>query len=255
MGANAITNCSTLNQMRAGERVYKFAQAVPNSTAVFVAGMLTVFPQGTATVRPASASISTLSVFRESDRTGMVSAATAGASAQFRFEGTVYRPHAAGRGGFDVTMRVGASDAAAVADARCFYGFAAAVSTAQFANANPSTFFNILGIGADSKEANLSIMANAGTGVATKIALGAAFPANTLSVDLYEIRFSCLPGVLTTILYEITNQTTGAFVSGTLTATLPVAGVALEPTAWRNNGTTLLAVGVDLAQVTMIKFV
>lgn len=254
MAGNALLNCSTINAMRPGERVLRYAQAGAGGTALTLVAISAYGSTGTATARPGITSIAGATIFQEIDKVALVSVATSPAAAQFRLAGAVYRPHAAGRGGFDVTIRCGASDPAAVAGARCFYGFSGQVSAGAFANANPSTFTNLLGVGADAGEATLSIFTNAGAGTATKLALGAAFPANSLSVDFYAIRFFCPIGILDRVFYEITNQTTGATVAGSLLTNLPVAGTALEPTAWRNNGVTALAVAVDMAQVTIIKF-
>lgn len=257
LGGNAILNCPSIGALRLGERVQKFAQAVAGATTVATFGLAAVASVGTATARAARPDVNGTPIFIEAEKVGLVSALTAGAAAQFRFGGTVYRPTSAGRGGFDVTIRCGCSDAAAVAGARCFYGFAAGVTAAAFANANPSTFFNTLGVGADGGEANLSIISNGSSGTAVKIALGAAFPANTLSLDLYKIRFICdfsSTTIAANVTYEVTNQCTGAFATGILTTSLPTTGIGLEATAWRNNNATLAAVGVDISQVAIIKY-
>jgi hypothetical protein len=148
-----------------------------------------------------------------------------------------------GSGGWFWSVRLGSSDAASVAQARCFYGVRAA--TGAPANADPSSFVDMVCVGADSGEANLSIMHNDSAGTATKVALGANFPAHTLSLDFYEIQFLCLAGGAS-ILYHVRNLRTGNTASGTLSTNLPTPTTALTPTYYRNNGATALATSLDL---------
>ena len=138
-----------------------------------------------------------------------------------------------------------ASDPSTVANARCFIGM---VNTgAAVGNVNPSTLTHMVGIGADTGDANLQIMHNDGSGTATKVNLGSGFPANTLSADAYEAFFT-VANDGASIAYTVRNLCTGNTASGTISTDLPAAEKTLAPQLWRNNGTTALAVNIDVMQ-------
>ena len=169
-------------------------------------------------------------------KTGVTStAATAGSSAEYRDAGFQYFNFTAG---FKMSFKFSNSDAATVADARCFYG--CIPSNSATANVNPSTLLGIFGVGSDNSEANLSVMHNDGSGTATKIPLGANFPANTTKVDVYSAEFWVYPGT-TSLYYEITRLNTGHVATGKITTDLSTSG-SYAPHFWRNNGATALAV-------------
>jgi hypothetical protein len=186
-------------------------------------GLNTAAAVGTVTARtPAGTSL-----FTSTRRVGYVSAATAGASAEVRAAVALYwRGNAAELGGFHLIARFGLSSAAAVAGQRCFVGLAATV--AALPNADPSTIVDMVGVGNDSADTTLSIMHNDGAGVATRVALGANFPANTLSADLYELQLFCPPNS-GSIDYRVERVNTGQAASGTLATDLPTNAAFLCP--------------------------
>jgi hypothetical protein len=198
---------------------------------------------GTATARnPASTNL-----FASTKRIGYVSAATAGSSAEIAAtRGQYWRGNAAGLGGFHLIARFGLSSAAAVAGQRCFVGLAATV--AALPNADPSAIVDMVGVGNDSADTALQVMHNDGTGTATKVALGANFPANTLSADLYELQLFCAPNS-GSIDYRVERLNTGHVASGTLAADLPASGAFLCPHLWVNNGATAAACAIDLVSL------
>ncbi len=195
---------------------------------------------GTATARnPASTNL-----FTSTRRLGYVSAATAGATAGVRHNAlTFWRGNAAELGGFLFSCRFGISDAAAVADARMLIAMSA--TSGAFANANPSTLLNFIGIGCDNAQTTLRIMHNDGTGAATVIDLGANFPANTRNVDLFEATFYC-PSNAANVFYRVERLGTAFTAEGSITTDMPANTAFLSPQVWRNNGATALAVGVDV---------
>lgn len=196
---------------------------------------------GTRTTR----SMASTNMFTSTRRLGLVSAATAGATArQAGQTNVIWRGNAAGLGGFFFACRFGCSDAATVADARTFVGLCGSV----IGNVNPSTLLNMVGVGTDSGDANLSIMTNDAAGTATKVSLGANFPDHTLSTDMYELMLYAAPNA-SEISYQITRLNTGDVASGTLTTDLPTATQFMAPMVHRNNGTTALAVGIDFANL------
>lgn len=181
-------------------------------------------------------------------RVGYVSAATSGASCGTRHNALQWaRSTDAQLGGWTFSSRFMISDAAAVANARLFVGLTGKASGAVLANANPSTNVNLIGLGADSGDTTLSIMHNDEAGSATKIDLGSNFPSNTRNIDAFELVLTLNADL--TILYKVKNLTTGNIASGNLATNLPLAELQLlAPQHWRNNGSTALAVGLDVIE-------
>lgn len=210
-----------------------------NSAAPFTSfGIIAPTFTGTATQR----NVATISLFASLRRVGAVSAATAGnyarvtnGAAQF------WRGNVAGAGGFHAVFRFGCSDAAVVAGARTFVGMA----SAGVANVDPSLQANLIGVGSDGGDANLSMMANDGSGSATKIPLGVNFPDHTLSGDVYELTLYAPPNG-SFVSWEVWRINTGDVARGVFESDLPAATTMLMPQFVRSNNTTALAVGIDV---------
>ncbi len=144
-----------------------------------------------------------------------------------------------GSGGYCFTWRGGVNDAAAVANARWAVGVRAA--TAAVANADPSSFIDVVCIGADTGDTNLQLMHNDGSGTCTKTNLGSNFPANTIATDFFEIQIIKLPaGTLYVGIRNLTNQQ--ETITQITSANVPADATGLGFFYWRNNGTTALAV-------------
>jgi hypothetical protein len=217
----------------------RFAVPVPNVAAPSAFG-LSMSAYGTNTARVISAT----PLFLSSVRVGNVSAATAGSAGGWRSGSShALRGGAAGLGGFYRLCRFGVS--AFTSDCRGFVGLAVAGS---IGNVDPSTLASTIGVGWDSADSNLQIIANDATGLATKIDLGANFPAKTANTDLYEVRLWCAPNGAS-IGWSVERLNTGNFASGTITASgdLPAATTLLADQVWINNGASASAVGIDLA--------
>lgn len=213
-----------------------------NSTAsTVIGGALTA--NGTATTR----NVATTNLFTSMRRLGYVSANTAGSSSGLRTASLQFwRGKTNDHGGFHFICRFGISDASAVATGRMFIGLTS--TTGAIANVNPSTLLNIIGVGADDTDTNLQIMRNDGVGTATKIDLGSSFPANTRNTDIYElVLFS--PSNGSAVYYQVTNLATNTITEGTLSSDIPASTQLLAVQAWRNNGITALAVGLDLVNI------
>lgn len=149
--------------------------------------------------------------------------------------------------GFDFTYRFMIGDAAAVADARTFVGLQGSVVDLPIAAAEPSAAFNIIGFGNDSTDTNLQLMYNDGAGAATKINLGANYPTNTRSADVYEVNIKSIAGAISWSIIRyaastgaIVNQTSGTIAAGT--AKLPAIDQRLMTNAIRSNSASALAV-------------
>jgi hypothetical protein len=242
LGQIQATNRDYLYQPFLGQEAVSIFKPIGNSTTVTALGMAAT-ANGTATSR----NIATTNLFNMMKRIGYVSSATAGnACGLFKNAAQEFIGNVAGLGGFFFVCRFGISDAAAVANGRLFVGLTSA--TANLANGNPTALFNILGVGANSGASTLSIMYNDGSGTATSIATDANFPANTRNTDMYEIIiFAKSNG--TTVYFQLTNLTNGAIFTTETTTNIPLNTQLLSWQAWRNNGTTALAVGLDIASV------
>lgn len=185
--------------------------------------------------------------FIKAVRRRYVSAATAGSSVEY-YEPS-FRQTSIGDG-FFFSMKFGNEDAVAVSDARLFAGFA---GLSVIGNVNPSTQANIIGIGADSGDSNLSFMHNDGAGTAVKVNLGASFPANTIATDLYCLQMYNVPSA-SSIWYRLINISTKVETDWVeVTTELPAVNQILLPHCWRNNGTTALAVRLSLVDFTLYK--
>lgn len=214
---------------------------IGNATTLPLAnGLAAPTTTGTATTR----NVATTNIVTQQRRLGYVSAVAVGNLAGFRTAAAqFFRGNGPGLGGFHVIIRFAPSDAATVAGARGFVGLWS--TTTAPTNVDPSTLTNIIGVGSDAAEANLSIMHNDAAGTATKIALGAGFPARTLSADAYELILFCGPSEAT-VRYRIENLVSSVSTSGTISTDLPASTTLLGIQGWTNNGATNLAVGIDL---------
>jgi len=122
--------------------------------------------------------------------------------------------------------------------------------------ANPSSLTNIIGIGNDSnndgtiRDANLQIMYNDASGTATKVDLGANFPANGSGTqDWFIAQFYNATGS-SSVKYKITNLLNNATAQGTLTTNLPAITVGLGFAFVRTSGTTAIAHAIEFGEIT-----
>lgn len=220
-----------------------------NATTVpGVFGMAALTATGTATAR----NVATTRFFTRLKRLGTVSAGTVGSLTGFRGGVAQYTlgGGSVGIGGFYYVIRFGISDAATVAGARMFIGLRN-ITTAP-TNVEPSTLTNCIGIGHGAADTNLKIYYG-GSAAQTPIDLGPNFPANTLSVDMYELKLFCGPLSTNSVGYLVERLNTGQTASGTLTGTagtaLPLNTTLLVNNDYRTNNATALAVGIDYVSI------
>jgi hypothetical protein len=193
----------------------------------------------------------TTNYFTRTRKTGLVSAATAGAIGLFRQAVTAATlGNGSGLGGFFFQITFGISDAAAVAGARMFVG--AAPTNPTLTNVEPSTILNCIGVGHRAADTNLHIFYG-GTTAQTPIDLGANFPANTRSTDMYRLTLHSPSNEADVVYYQVDRLNTGHTASGRLTgdaAVLPQSNTYLDmPNCFRTNNATPLAVAIDVANV------
>ena len=226
-----------------GNKVALWMPPGGSTTVPGVFGMAALTALGTATSRV----VAVTSLLTRMTRLGYVSAATAGSLCGVREAVAKYTTGAGGGlGGFFARYRFGVSDAAAVATARMFVGLSA--STAAPTNVEPNTLVNSIGIAKLSTSNNLHIYCAGSSAGANLIDLGANFPANTLSADAYELTLFSSPGG-GNIGYRVTRLNTGHVTEGTITTGLPTSSTLLCHQLWRTNGTTALAVGLDVCGI------
>lgn len=214
---------------------------VPNQTTVNALGVSASAAIGTPTARnPASTNL-----FTSMARVGYVSAAAINSAA-----GTVdnnalsfWRGNSTRLGGFFCVFRFGISDAVLNANGQVFVGLAN--NTVAITGA-PSALTNVLGVGCDSADTQLQLYASGGS-AQTRVALGALFPTNTVSTDVYELVLFAPPNG-STVQYQVTRLNTGDTTSGIISnaANLPSSTQFLSPNCQRNTGATATAVGIDM---------
>jgi len=176
-------------------------------------------------------------LFSQAPRMKVASAAGAGSSAALYGSALpAWRGNASGLGGFYLMMRGGVE--VFQTNARMFMGLHDAASA--IGNVNPSTLTNIIGVGFDSGDSNLSLLTNS-TGATTKTGLGSSFPATASATDLYELILACEPDA-SSVSYRVERLNTGDVASGSISSNLPASTVFMAPQLWLNNGSTASAV-------------
>ncbi len=150
-------------------------------------------------------------------------------------------------GGFHYVCTWGTATGGATATNRAFVGMAN--TTAAPTDVEPSTITNIVGMGWDAADANISIM-HRGTGAVTKIDLGAAFAVPTTDrANAYLLELYSPPGTTQKVGYKVTNIITNAVAEGEITANLPTAATFLAPRGWMSVGGTSSVIGIALSQL------
>ena len=197
-------------------------------------GILAPTTTGTAT----SATMASTNLFTSTRRLHYVSASSAGSVAGPRATiAQFWRGNAANLGGWFAAFRWGVGDG--VTTANMFVGLQANVNAPT--NVAPSTFAEIVGIGCDTGDTNLQLYASDATPRA-RTDLGANFPCNTNTLDVYEFIMFCPPNA-SAIDWTLNRLNTGNTTSGQITGTnLPTATTFLTQQMWRTNGVTASAV-------------
>lgn len=145
-------------------------------------------------------------------------------------------------GGFRYQAEFNISDTAYSATCMNFWGLASSTSDLVIGGTSmvlPSTLTNIIAVASDSSDTNLQIMHNDGSGTATKIDLGANFPANrtsgAASTTIYSITLYN-PPASSTVYYKVLNKETGNVAEGSLTTDLPSSTTGLNYFGARTMG-------------------
>lgn len=199
--------------------------------------------QGTLTHRWPAAS----NMFKRTKRQGYVSSATAGSVSGFRVNNEPFWLGDGSIGGLFSTVTFGCSDAATVAGARQFVGMYA-LSYVPPANVEPSTLLNCIGVGHGEADTNLQVYISGST-AQPPIDLGADFPINTLSVDVYRFSVQSKKSPSGELFWKVERLNTGHVAEGSVVGVHPVMPLSTTPLsnlwAYRSNNATALAVGLD----------
>lgn len=174
---------------------------------------------------------------------GMTAAGTPGLSGGIRVNNQdTWRGNASSIGGFHWSGRFGFTTV--VADQRWFCGLYNLASNP--ANANPSTFLNMVGLGADSADGLIYFMHNDGAGAATKVSTGLA--SAVAGVDLIDVHLYA-PANSSSIWMSVEKMNGGsAIVEYEATTDIPANTVFMSTHMWVNNGTTATASSISIVQ-------
>ena len=176
------------------------------------------------------------------------SAAGAGSLASTRVASLeCWRGNAAGLGGFFVVARFGLTTLQT--GMRMFVGLTDNATTAP-TNIDPttSTTPGKIGMAINASTGNWNLVHNITGTAPTIIALGGSYPVDTTS--LYEMILFAKPND-TVVTYRITNLSTAAQTSGTLSTNLPASATPLGRTCWATNNATAAAVAWDLSRFSL----
>lgn len=143
--------------------------------------------------------------------------------------------NAAGRGGFDITFRFGCTSTNP--HQRIFMGLFDCSGGDPTTTVDPSALTNIIGVGGDDGDTNLSFMVNDASGTATKTALGANFPyrGGASPAKVYEARFWADANA-SVVNYAVTEVDSGNTTSGTASSNIPAGTAFLGWLCYVNSG-------------------
>ena len=138
------------------------------------------------------------------------------------------------QGGFRYVCDFNVSDTAFSAGCQQFYGLAGQTTDLAYGGVSGtlvSTLTNIIGVGSETGDTNLQVFYNDATGTASKIDLGASFPANRTAgaemTTVYSIVLVNEPGS-SVVNYRVVNNETGAIATGVISTDLPLSTQALN---------------------------
>jgi len=183
-------------------------------------------------------------------RMAYVSAATANSMAGMRHGRMEWaRSTIPQLGGWTMEARIGIGDAADVADARLFVGMSA-LTPAWAGTTSIASLRDAIGLCSNTSGvgANLRLYSVAGTSTGTTVDLGSNFPHTRGTMYRVKLVHDVATG---NVSYEVARLGTAHIATGTITAQLPRTHALLTPTLWRSNGSTALAVALDIAELSV----
>jgi len=151
--------------------------------------------------------------------------------------------------GFKASFKFGASTGATNTNVR--YSIGVFVANFIVTNVDPTTFINCAAFARIDGSTNWQFIHNDATGTATSIDLGALFPANTVSTDMYYATIETVSG---NIKYTLKRLNTGDTVTGTVSTNLIAASTLLTMSAGCSNNANSAICALDFGGMQLIKF-
>lgn len=231
---------------RSSQLVYK---AQPGATAVSAFGGAAPTATGTAT----AVNITTANLIGYTPRVEyLVTTPATTAIAGFRCTTgmvTIGAP-SAGLGGFTFVGRWGTATGASTTTQRAFFGLGASLVAPT--DVEPSSLVNQIGMGWDAADTNVQIMFNDGSGTATKVDLGASFPAPSVDrTNMYELSMFSPRGTSQSVVWLVTDLVSGATQTGTINTDMPTTSTVLAPRGWCSAGGTSSVMGFGLVSLVL----
>lgn len=153
-------------------------------------------------------------------------------------------------GGFFAVFRFGLN--AVTVTNRLFVGMSVTANDLGLGVNQPSALLNMFGFGCDSGDTNIQFMHNDGSGAATKIDLGANFPAKTAATYFYEFRIFVPSGAGQKVFWSAHRLNDGIVLQGgPITTNLPAINTLMNWHLAYGNGSTAAAVSLDVQSVYM----
>lgn len=235
-GVSWIPFGGSLIDLKGGE-VWRGNTFRNNSTTIDTTAGIVLSTNGTNTAR----SVTTSSFATRSIRLGVTASVTStGRYSGMRGSSLLWYL----TGGFLYVGDFNISDTATATGTHNFWGLASSTSDLAIGGVNndqPSSLLNFIAFANDSSDANLQVMYNDSSGIASKIDLGSGFKANRTVGSPITTIYSCMlfnPSNSNQVIYMITNKETGEVKSGVISTNLPASTVGLNFFGVRTMGTS-----------------
>jgi hypothetical protein len=151
--------------------------------------------------------------------------------------------------GFKASFKFGGSTGATNTNVR--YSIGVFVANFIVTNVDPTTFINCMAFARIDGNNNWQFIHNDNTGPATAIDLGASFPANVVSTDMYYATIETISG---NIKYTLTRLNTGDTVTGTVSSNIVAASTLLGLSGGCSNNANAAICALDFGGMQLIKF-
>jgi hypothetical protein len=223
--------------------------AIPASTSLTGCGIV-LAATGTATAY-AAANSSRVAAIPAVE--ALVTTAATTAVAGFRINALPFRlGQIGGVGGLYMRGLIKNATGASTTTTRGFFGLRGASSAPT--DVNPSSLTNIVGLGWDSGDANLSIIYNDASGTASKLNLGANFPRPTADRSA-AWDFTILSDGSGNVYWAVSGLANGATASGVLTTDLPAGNTLLTYNSYISVGGTSAVIGIGQSMLEVLQVV
>lgn len=188
------------------------------------------------------ATIAMTSLRNQTYRAVLSTTTTAGTLAYIRGNsGRIARGNAAGLGGFFLIHRFALSGTLQ-SGMRFFAGIQDTAANPTNVDPTTATTPGKVGLAINANTGNWNIVHNLSGAAPTVVPLGASFPVN--NTDLIELTLFAKPND-TVITYRVTNWSTGAQTTGTISTNLPANTTFMVPSVWITNNAAAAVASFD----------